>query len=384
VPGGEDQLKDYDQGNYDEWIMNIMQPWWEPELPQRPVQHPLFGPSQSAASSMPESRHDNILTGPNSRYSYLLPLPLLAPFTENSTATGVFPAGYYCKTCGRINVQRFLRHRICEGTACDSRADPQTESGWALGWALNAFSTCDRKVNSATVVPDDKWAAPTIAGPETAFDDGASLFLYHLAAGDSGADADAHPHSVRHVFNGNKDLLQQDATALFETLQRDVRIERCIGASSFSTPQIESGDDPVLGRNGRSIWDQQVAVIESALSKYCHDLGPLKVRALRVHAWVSDGKVRTPPSCSDKRPLNLLQNTQMFCPRAKHIVLLCLGADIAFLSDPNTKSSAKPKDECLRVTMVHGDVVVLSGRQFKAKSPILYLSSCRLIFFDSS
>ena len=84
----------------------------------------------------------------------------------------------------------------------------------------------------------------------------------------------------------------------------------------------------------------------------------------------------------------LTQHTQMFCPRAKHLVLLCLGADIAFLSflsDPNAKSKAKPKNECLRVTMVHGDIVVLSGHQFKARSAICF---CRrvgtLISFRSS
>ena len=75
----------------------------------------------------------------------------------------------------------------------------------------------------------------------------------------------------------------------------------------------------------------------------------------------------------------LLQHIQTFCPRAKHIVLVCLGADIAFLSflsGPNAKGNAKPKNECLRVTMVHGDIVVLSGRQFKARSAICF---CRRV-----
>ncbi|KAI9440990.1 hypothetical protein H4582DRAFT_1940796 [Lactarius indigo] len=350
VPGGEDQLKDEDDR---EWSMRIMRPWWEPEHPQQPNQHPLSEPSQSAASPIPESWHD-------SRFSrLLLPLPLLAPFTENSTASGNFPVGYYCAVCGRINVQRFLRHRVCEGTACDSTTDPQRETGWVI----SAFSTRDRKLNSATVVPDDKWTAPTTAEPATAFDDGARLFHYHLAPRDSGPSAapwnllpsgNAGTVDVRHMFNGNRELLQGDASALFETLQRDVRIERSIGASAFVTPQIESGDDPALGRNGRCVWDQQAAFIEGALSTYCRDLGTLKVQALRVHAWISVGK-----------------HIQTFAPRAKHLVLLCLGADIAFLSvplDPIAKLNGKPKKECLRVTMVHGDIVVLSGGQSKASA----------------
>ncbi|KAH8993009.1 hypothetical protein EDB92DRAFT_522646 [Lactarius akahatsu] len=327
-----------------------MQPWWEPEPPQQPDQHTLSESSQSAASPILESRNDDKVS------RLLLPLSLLAPFTENSTASGFFPVGYYCTVCGRINVQRFLRHRVCEGTACDSRTDPQRETGWVI----SVFSTRDRKLNSATVVPDDKWIAPTTAEPSTAFDNGARLFHYHLAVYDSGpsvtpsnvlSSGSAGTVDVRHVFNGNRDLLQGDASALFETLQRDVRIERSIGTSVFVTPPIKSGDDPALGRNGQSVWDQQAAFIESALSTYCRDLGPLKVRALRVHAWISVGK-----------------HIQTFSPGTKHLVLLCLGADIAFLSlpsNPNVKLNGKPRRECLRVTMVHGDIVVLSGSQFK-------------------
>jgi hypothetical protein len=271
VLGGEDHLKDDEQGNHDEWKMHIMRPWWEPEHPQQPDKHRRY-------------------------HHLLLPLDLLAPFTGNSTTTGMFPAGYYCTSCGRINVQRFLRHRFCESAACNSRTDPQRDTGWVI----DAFSTRDRKINSATVVPDDQWAAPMILEPVTTFHDEACLFHYHLAVGDSGpsagADADAHTQSVRHVFTGNKELLQADASALFETLQRDVRIKRNIGASAFTTPQIDFGDYLALGRNGHRVWDQQAALIESALSRYCHHLGPLKVRALRVRAWISDGKVRTSPS----------------------------------------------------------------------------------------
>jgi len=139
---------------------------------------------------------------------------------------------------------------------------------------------------------------------------------------------------------------------LFRMLQRDVHIERSIGASLFSTPLIESWEDPALVRNGRGVWDQQVLVMESALGTYCHELKHLKVWTLRVHAWISKGK-----------------DVQTFCPRRGHLVLLCLGADIALhsvLSDPNANLvSGKLKNECLIVTMVHGDIVVLSGGQFK-------------------
>lgn len=334
VPGGEDLLLDDGQHDYNEWFEQIVRPWWEPKTL---LDHHL---------SLECSR-------------LLLPLPLLAPFTENSTATGNFPVGYFCATCGRVNIQRFLRHRICESAACNTKTDLAREIGWVIG----AFSTRDRKVNSATISPDDKWAAPTTAEPAVGFENGTRLFHYHLTSGDSGAlmasastsanrsNVETNPLSVRHIFNSNRAPLQASASALFETLQRDVRIERSIGATVFSTPLFESGDDPALRRNGRGMWDQQAGIIESALSAYCRDLGPLKVHSLRIHAWISDGKSR-----------------QMFCPRVKYLVLLCLGADItllSILSDSDSKTNSKTKKECLRVTMVHGDIVVLSGSKFE-------------------
>ena len=281
VPGGEDLLLDDEKQDYHEWSMRIMRPWWESE------------------------NMDYRLHLECSRL--LLPLPLLAPFSENSTATGDFPVGYFCATCGRVNVQRYLRHRICESTICNTKMDTTREIGWVIG----AFSTRDRKINSATISPDDKWAAPTTAEPAVGFDDGTRLFQYHLAiptaSGDSGtsitlastsdnrSNVETNPLSVRHIFNGNRAPLQASASELFETLQRDVRIERSIGATVFSTV-FESRDDPALRRNGCSIWDLQAGVIEGALRRYCCDLGALKMQSLRIHAWTSDGKVRLSPT----------------------------------------------------------------------------------------
>jgi hypothetical protein len=68
----------------------------------------------------------------------------------------------------------------------------------------------------------------------------------------------------------------------------------------------------------------------------------------------------------------------MFCPRVKYLVLLCLGADITLLSilsdsDSKTKTNSKTRKECLRVTMVHGDIVVLSGNKFEVRRMLLVL-----------
>jgi len=102
------------------------------------------------------------------------------------------------------------------------------------------------------------------------------------------------------------------------------------------------------------VWDHQAGIIENALRTYCCGLGPLRVHSMRIHAWISsDGKHR-----------------QTFCSRVKYLVLLCLGADISLLSTPldsdaSGRSNSKAKKESLRVTMVHGDIVVLAGGNFE-------------------
>ena len=70
-----------------------------------------------------------------------------------------------------------------------------------------------------------------------------------------------------------------------------------------------------------------------------------------------------------------LQHVQTFCPRTKPLVLLCFGADITLLSvppAPNGETNDKVMKESLRVTMVHGDIIVLSGDKFKAGNIDIY------------
>ena len=366
VPGGEENLRD-------DW-MQFMSPWWEPALFKLPE-----------SSSMLKLWPDIANPKPNLRNSpSLLPNYLVAPFSNISTAAGTFPTGYYCKTCGRINVQRFLRHRICEGTTCLSRIDPDRETGWAINVSNIVW---DRKASSARIVPDDIWTDPTTLESVTAFGDGTYVYHYFLAAVPSaasldlhsGAGADTHGCFVHHVFNGNSASLQAGASSLFEIVQQDVRIERKMSVAVFTTPLIESGSDAVLGRRGHSIWNQHTVFIEGALDMYCREIGPLKVRAWRVHAWSSGGNVRIPiprgQTAAEDAASIPPQHIQTFYPRTKPLVLLCFGADITLLSAPlapNGETNDKATEESLRVTMVHGDIIVLSGDKFEASNINIY------------
>ncbi|KAI0262368.1 hypothetical protein BC834DRAFT_396278 [Gloeopeniophorella convolvens] len=349
VPGGEDLLRDDGQDGYKEWLEHIMRPWWEVEAVLRLDQLPS---ERSQDASMLTPNNEAIMTqGHFGRSRLLLPLPLLAPFTATSTASGNFPAGYYCMQCGRINVQRFLRHRDCGNASCTSRSDSHKPTSWVV----SAFSTRDRKINTATFFPDDKWAAPVTASRTRQFEDGMSLHHYKLgtkllandpssAVADSDvSDTDEKMPSVFHIFNGNAPRLQERPSELFETFQREIRFEREPGATCFSASHGPSKDATTC-----SVWDQQTEYIESALKQYCPNLSNLKVDGLLIRAWNSDGKT--------------------FRPTATCLVLLCLGADIALYSiasGTGAKSKAKATKEALRVTMVHGDVVVLKGPRFE-------------------
>ena len=378
VAGGEDHIKNALKDDGEEWTTDFEPPWWEPEHLQQPDQQPLFRPSRSSASAVPELSPD-IIMGPNPIYPpLLLPLSLLAPFSWCTVFEGSnFPTGYYCALCGRVNVQRFLRHRLCEGATCKSRTDQEG----ATGWAVDA-SSCSTFIRSATMYPDDRWDESTTELSVTPFGDEMRLYHYRLRDSDSGS-LNLGMCSVRHVFNGNREWLQEEASALFEMLQRDVRFERSIGALAFTGPQIEL-DDPAPRDDWHTKWHK---IVENSLRTYCHELGPLTVGAMRMSAWVSDGKVRIALPFSSLVPWGHhtwtvtedtcsmhMQHDQTFCPRSKHLVLLCLGADIALvsvLSDPNTDEGITQQNEILCVTMVHGDIVVLSEGSFKVRVPCI-------------
>ena len=46
-------------------------------------------------------------------FSYI-PLDLLAEFQPSES----FPRGWFCKSCGMINIQEFFRHQMCQSTKC--------------------------------------------------------------------------------------------------------------------------------------------------------------------------------------------------------------------------------------------------------------------------
>ena len=53
-------------------------------------------------------------------YHSLVPLPLLAPYGR-TVLDSSFPRGWLCETCGKMNFQAALRHRLCSSSLCKVR-----------------------------------------------------------------------------------------------------------------------------------------------------------------------------------------------------------------------------------------------------------------------
>jgi hypothetical protein len=53
-------------------------------------------------------------------YHSLVPLQLLAPYGR-TVLDSSFPRGWLCETCGKMNFQAALRHRLCSSSLCKVR-----------------------------------------------------------------------------------------------------------------------------------------------------------------------------------------------------------------------------------------------------------------------
>lgn len=53
-------------------------------------------------------------------YHSLVPLQLLIPYGRTGLDSS-FPRGWLCKTCGKMNFQAALRHRVCSSSFCKVR-----------------------------------------------------------------------------------------------------------------------------------------------------------------------------------------------------------------------------------------------------------------------
>ncbi|KAA1470060.1 hypothetical protein DENSPDRAFT_835764 [Dentipellis sp. KUC8613] len=305
--------------------------------------------------------------------STFLPLPILAPFTalaSISSGPGVFPPAFFCSHCGRLNPQRYLRHRrcTCRGPRDDSmRVDGGDDENEASkdGWALSAGAVRDACRTATCSGPDDSWNAEAGVQRRSVGQDavgGRRVYQYAFEMEDAG---NADGGVVSHLFTANMGTAQAVPNALFMDIQKKVWLERELGSvvfeKEFSRVALEGEGCgvPECIRTTADLLMQSVEECSVGESDVHGTMREWSLERMHVRAWVAEGKT---PGC--------------FSAKAAPIVLLCLGADIIVsftgkkppvlqASTVVKKGKKGAKNEGLKVTLLHGDLLVMQGGDFE-------------------
>lgn len=275
--------------------------------------------------------------------SHLLPLTLFLPFSREFFPDNHFPAGYFCFECGRVNAQRFLRHRVCESLHCqrrrhlrnhavvDTQQTSENEKGNAEtqegeGWLWNASSARDCRLK-------DWYDKETIRPPKAEeWKDGVKMFSYDLpslsthstgSTANSGSSTPSAPHLVssvpvasssavvmghglqqallRHIFVTNKPSDQEEPSSLFVDIQKKVLLERKPGGNVFSASfdfQEAAGEEETeLTGKGKQAWPDVIEAVKELMEWRIFSNGEENCKAglknMVVQAWHGEGKVRS-------------------------------------------------------------------------------------------
>ncbi|KIK90494.1 hypothetical protein PAXRUDRAFT_151821 [Paxillus rubicundulus Ve08.2h10] len=240
-------------------------------------------------------------------FSYL-PLDLLAEFHPSES----FPRGWYCEKCRMINAQEFFRHQICQSSVCKSMSDERicqgkTDPLWKLRDPHHSHFLTYPTVNVPSFLQYN----------ERFWDDGMQSWTYLVKKG----------VSLRHIFTGNQENLQKEATALLETIQCDILLKKEDSSSPYfmhtTTLIPDSNDTP-----GATVPVGTSAAISSvyhALIKLAEGYGEIaspQLSELHIRAWVTTGS---------KRASGYVLHAKK-CP----VVILCLGAQVILNFIPKT------------------------------------------------
>ncbi|KAI0032983.1 hypothetical protein K488DRAFT_70225 [Vararia minispora EC-137] len=310
--------------------------------------------------------------------SSILPLALLAPF-DWTVSEGLVP-GFYCTKCGRINWQRFFRHRKCATTSCGG---PGSEKGLSVQSEL----VRDPKVLGKIIFPDDSWVPSILV--ESFLRDGMRTVCFQVPEGaeidvvsppptpDVGASPASvssrlepapfpPPHSTRnilhefqHIFTCNLEPLQRKASQAFEQIQRDILLERTLDNRVFAA----SGSYPSFHHDGATALALDVTsqLIIDRIHVYGQGHERYEIQRLSLKTWESKGKAREkfelPSEEGVLAIMNLGATTEiMYTPPAMVPTLK---------ADPRPRAAGNK--EALRVSLLHGDVLTVAKNGFEVK-----------------
>ncbi|KAF8839374.1 hypothetical protein BDN67DRAFT_1070101 [Paxillus ammoniavirescens] len=297
APGGETALfsVDADRVSSSEIVVDglaspdshedLSHPWWlsgvEPEV------------SPQANTAAPYRPRDLRM-----HYFSYLPLDLLAEFHPSES----FPRGWFCEKCRMINAQKFFRHQICQSSVCKSVPDERTLQGkidplWELRDPHHSHFLTYPTVNVPSFLQYN----------ERSWDDGMQAWTYLVKNG----------VSLRHVFTGNQENLQIEATTLLERIQCDVLLKKEDPSSPYfmHTATLIPGSHDTRGTTVPAGTSAAIRSICHALTKLVEGYGELakpRFCELLIRAWVTTGS----------------KKGNVFHAKKSPVVILCLGAQV--------------------------------------------------------
>ncbi|KAG1897170.1 uncharacterized protein F5891DRAFT_1050741 [Suillus fuscotomentosus] len=307
APGGEEGLL--------ENINEKSHPWW-------------IDPVEKEAGSVKSSRDMNTL------YFSFLPLDLLASFKPSEC----FPRGWYCRDCGMLNAQRYFRHQICQSSTCKRKLErgKATTNADALICHIDPLQAL-RGPHHRLPIRDPLDCAPSSVGKLIPLNSGVR---------------------VQHVFTGNQEMLQQDATKLLLDIQKDVILSRsdlhsmypcCLASKTceflvsgpyftWSTKldhgNICSGDPAGQPEISRLVFD-----IQDILLHYMQAYGEVddaNINHIMIQAWVTPGSKRG----------------AVFHAKSHVVIIICLGAEVVMNLVPKrgfTEIPIESAEDCMEI-----------------------------------
>lgn len=275
APGGEEGLS--------ENISEKSHPWW-------------IDPVEKEAVPVKTSRDLSTL------YFSFLPLDLLAGFKPSEC----FPRGWYCRDCGMLNAQRCFRHQICQSSRCKRKVErgKATTNDNALICHIDPLHAL-RGPYHRLPIRDPIDSAPLSVGKiDSSWDDMMRNLTYQVNSG----------VRVQHVFTGNQEILQQDATQLLLNIQKDVILSRSDLHSPYFTWSTKldhgSGDPAEQPEIPRLVFD-----IQNILLRYMQAYGEVNdanINHIMIQAWATPGSRRG----------------AVFNAKSHVVTIICLGAEV--------------------------------------------------------
>ncbi|KAF9224259.1 hypothetical protein BS17DRAFT_105572 [Gyrodon lividus] len=295
APGGEEALFSDDAGlSSPEMVVdnltpldsrrNLSHPWW-----LNSTESDVTSTGNTASPYRPRDLRMHY-------YSYL-PLDLLADFHPSES----FPRGWFCRKCGMINAQMFFRHQICQSSACKSISHERTCQG-----KIDPLSKLRDSHHSHILTHPVDNPPSFLQSTKRSWDDGMQSWTYLVNYG----------VSLQHVFTGNQENIQTEATALLEGIQCDVLLSKEDPSSPyFMHTTVISNSNDTLGITIPTGMPARIHCVYHALVGLVTRYGGLdkpRFGEILIQAWVTAGSKRG----------------KVFRAKTSPVVILCLGAEV--------------------------------------------------------